>query len=123
MAKAFSAKAVVVALLMAMGSATPARAMDPWTAALFWIGGIYVGSLYGMPYAYGGGAYRVAPYAAPPYGYPPAYGYPAPGPVAYAPPPPPPGPGYEVRSDKSPDRCMPATMMIDGAERQVRICY
>src|SRR5262245_59137046 len=101
MAKTFSVKALVVAALMTFASAVPARAMDPWTAALFWIGGIYVGSLYGMPYAYGGGAYRVAPYAVP-YGYPPAYGYPAPGPVAYAPPPPPPpGPGLEVRSDKS----------------------
>jgi hypothetical protein len=121
MSKTFAAKSVVCALLIATAFPVPARAMDPWTAALFWIGGIYVGSLYGMPYAYGGGAYRGAPYAMPPaYGYPPPYAYPAP--AAYAPPPPPP-PGYEGRNDKSPDRCMPATMLIDGAERQVRICY
>ena len=121
MSKTFAARSVVCALLIATTFPAPARAMDPWTAALFWIGGIYVGSLYGMPYAYGGGAYRAAPYAMPPaYGYPPPYAYPAP--AAYAPPPPPP-PSYEGRSDKSPDRCMPATMLIDGAERQVRICY
>lgn len=48
---------------------TPARAMDPWTAAAWFVGGALVAGLLWAPYAYG----RPLGYAA--YGYAPGYSY------------------------------------------------
>jgi hypothetical protein len=119
MAKTFRAAAAACTIGVVLLAATPARAFDPWTAALFWIGGAYVGSLYGMPYPYAGMYRQPYAYMPPAYGYPPAYAGPAP--ASYAAPPPP--RANDARDPKSPDRCMPATMMIDGAQREVRLCY
>lgn len=118
MAKTFTAVTAACAFCIATVATTPARAMDPWTAALWLVSGVYIGSVYGMPYAYAGGAYRAGPYGYPPpaYGYPPPHGYAAQS--AYAGPPAP-----APRVDKDAPPCMPATMMIDGVQRQVRICY
>jgi hypothetical protein len=115
MRKTFTALAAAgVICLATVAATTPARAIDPWTAAVFLIGGIYVGSTYGMPYAYNTAYYRAGPYGYGPYG---------PQPYAYAPPPPPPV-AYQGYVDKGPtERCQQATMMVDGATRQVRICY
>ena len=56
------------ALVAATLVTTPARAMDPWTAAAWFVGGLFVAGLFWAPYAR----------AARPYGYAGAYGY-APG--------------------------------------------
>jgi hypothetical protein len=112
MTKRFTALATAGAICLAtVATTTPARALDPWTATVLVIGGIYIGSTYGMPYAYNTAYYRAGPYS-----------YAAPPPYAYAPPAPPVVP--HNYGDKSPsERCQPATMMVEGAQRQVRICY
>jgi hypothetical protein len=124
MTKSLTTLAAVCALCAGMLAPTPARAMDPWTAALWLVSGVYIGSVYGLPYAYGSGAYRGSPYGYAPYGYTP-HGYVAPAayaaPTAYGAPPPAPAPVQRVVKGAEP--CVPATMMIDGIERQVRICY
>jgi hypothetical protein len=100
-----AAGALVAATLV---TTTPARAMDPWTAAAWFAGGAIVAGLFWAPWAYG--ATRPYGYAA--YGYAPgysAYGY-APGyaPVGYA---------ATARS------CYPAQIWQGGIPRTVRVCY
>jgi hypothetical protein len=66
------------ALVAATLVTTPARAMDPWTAAAWFVGGLFVAGLFWAPYAraarpYGYAAYGYAPGYS--YGYAPGYSY------------------------------------------------
>jgi hypothetical protein len=86
-----AAGALVAATLV---TTTPARAMDPWTAAAWFVGGALVAGLFWAPYVYG----RPLGYAA--YGYAP-YGY---GAYGYA------------------GGCYPAQIWRAGAYRIVQVC-
>jgi hypothetical protein len=68
MTRTFTTLTAAGALVAATLVTTPARAMDPWTAAAWFVGGLFVAGLFWAPYAR----------AARPYGYAGAYGY-APG--------------------------------------------
>jgi hypothetical protein len=102
MKKPITALVAAGALGLSLVSTTqPASAMDPWTAAAWFVGGMFVagaiapayGYSYGQPYGYRGG-----------YAY--AGGYP--GTYAYA------GPQAA---------CYPATIRRHGQWRNVRVCY
>jgi hypothetical protein len=93
-----AAGALVAATLV---TTTPARAMDPWTAAAWFVGGAVVAGLFWAPYAY------ARPYGYAAYGYAGPYGYGYAGPYAYA----------------STGSCYPAQVYTAGVYRTVRICY
>jgi hypothetical protein len=93
-----AAGALVAATLV---TATPARAMDPWTAAAWFVGGAVVAGLFWAPWVQA----RPLGYA---YGYAPGYGaYGYAQPVGYA----------------SAPSCYPAQIWQGGFPRTVRICY
>jgi hypothetical protein len=94
-----AAGALVAATLV---TTTPARAMDPWTAAAWFVGGAVVAGLFWAPWAYG---------ATRPYGYA-AYGYA--GPYGYY------GAPYAYASTRG---CYPAQVLQGGVYRTVRVCY
>jgi hypothetical protein len=93
-----AAGALVAATLV---TTTPARAMDPWTAAAWFVGGAVVAGLFWAPWVQA----RPLGYSA--YGYAPGYGA-----YGYAQP-----VGYASRS------CYPAQIWQGGFPRTVSICY
>jgi hypothetical protein len=98
-----AAGALVAATLV---TTTPARAMDPWTAAAWFAGGAIVAGLFWAPWV-----------QARPLGYS-AYGY-APGYSAYGY-----APGYaSVGYATTARSCYPAQIWQGGFPRTVRVCY
>jgi hypothetical protein len=102
------------ALVAATLVTTPARAMDPWTAAAWFVGGLFVAGLFWAPYA------RAArPYGYAAYGYAPGYSY------GYA-------PGYTYAATAGIERrqarraanrnCYYDTVFEGGRGRNVRVC-
>ena len=109
------------ALVAATLVTTPARAMDPWTAAAWFVGGLFVAGLFWAPYAraarpYGyAGAYGYAPGYS--YGYSPGYSY---------------GTGYAYGSTVGMERrqarraarvgCTTQSVYQNGRYRRVSVC-
>lgn len=98
MKKPLTALVVAGALGLALVSTTqPARAMDPWTAAAWFVGGMFVAGAiapaYGYPYGHRYGHQAHYAYAAPGYGW------------------------------SAPQECYPATIRRHGQWRNVRVCY
>jgi hypothetical protein len=93
------------ALCVATFAATPARAVDPWTAVGLVAGGAILASLFWAPYAYG--------VPAGPQGYASPYGY-AGGPYGY---------GSPVGYASPGANCYPAQVLQGGVYRQVSVCY
>ncbi len=90
--------AIVAAGVLGLASVAapqPAHAVDPWTAAAWFVGGLFVG----------------AAVLAPGYGY--AYGYRTHYPYGYA-------PGYAAYD---PQHCYATKIKRGGAWRKARVCY
>jgi hypothetical protein len=96
--------------LATVATTQPARAMDPWTAAAWFVGGLFVGGWILAP-AFGTRAYAYAG----PYGS--AYGYSAP--YGYS------GYGYAplYASYGASQRCYPARVQRQGVWHNIRVCY
>jgi hypothetical protein len=110
MKRSLTALAAAGALGLALVSTTqPARAMDPWTAAAWFVGGMFVGGVVAPAYAnaygnpYGSYGYRSADYG--------SYGYRT---ASYAP---------VSYGWTPPQECFPATIRRHGQWRNVRVCY
>jgi hypothetical protein len=100
MKKPIAALVAASALGLAMAATTqPARAMDPWTAAAWFVGGMFVAGAVAAP-AYG---YHYGD----PYGHRRGYAYAAP--AAY---------GWSGRQE-----CYPATIRRHGQWHNVSVCY
>ena len=95
-----AAGALVAATLV---TTTPARAMDPWTAAAWFVGGAVVAGLFWAPWV------QARPLGYARYGYAPGYG-------AY-------GYGSQARRLRVDGSCYPAQVWQGGVPRTVRICY
>jgi hypothetical protein len=116
MTRTLTTLTAVGALCVATFAATPARAVDPWTAVGLVAGGAILAGLFWAPYA-----------QAHPYGYAQPYGY-ASGPYGYA------GGQYgyaggqygyasQVGYASTGASCYPAQVFQGGAYRPVRVCY